>query len=103
MERAAGSLLPEKFPSIPGEVFPVYHALSDLTGFSEMVVERASLQRELSVLALFGGNRPGRVLVANLSTTPRCMKVVVPEMLTQSVEVNAYDLARMDFSPRNEM
>ena len=34
METEIGSPLPNKFPSAPGEVFPVYHALKDISGES---------------------------------------------------------------------
>jgi len=34
MEVEAGSLLPEKFHSIPGAVFPVYHILAEVADFT---------------------------------------------------------------------
>ncbi|MEZ4678122.1 MAG: hypothetical protein R2932_28290 [Caldilineaceae bacterium] len=42
MERAAGSPLPEKFSSMPGAVFPLYHVLADVGEFAGGEVVRAN-------------------------------------------------------------
>jgi hypothetical protein len=44
MERMTGSLLPEKFPSMPGQLFPVYHALAAINRFAggEVILSQSS-------------------------------------------------------------
>jgi hypothetical protein len=54
MERETGSPLPGKFPSQPGQVFPLFHALGDINGFSggEVLVTRSSDPLRVESLAL---------------------------------------------------
>jgi len=51
METEAGSPLPDKFPSTPGTVFPIYHVLVDL---AEAALSRASVLETDSSLAIQG-------------------------------------------------
>ncbi len=72
MERAEGSPLPDRFPSTPGAVFPVFHVLADVNeGLDEELLPLSS-SRPLSAqgLALRRGGRY-RVLVANLEPEGR--------------------------------
>lgn len=73
MERRHGSPLPDKFPSRPGELFPVYRVLSALAGRREVAVVRPVDDRTLVALAWFG--RRARALVANLGPTKRQVRV----------------------------
>lgn len=68
MERAQGSPLPDRFPSLPGSVFPVYHLLADVSEFAQGSVLDVQTSAPLAVqaLALAQQNRR-RVLVANLT------------------------------------
>lgn len=68
MERASGSPLPERFPSLPGAVFPLYHVLADIAEFSggEVVMSHSSTPQQVSPLALRKDNIQ-RLLIANLS------------------------------------
>ena len=72
MEAAAGTPQPDKFPSQPGEVFPIYHVLHDLAEFAGGRVQRVDSSDTLSVagLALRKGKRL-RLLVANLTDHPQ--------------------------------
>ena len=76
IERASGSELPEKFRSRPGDVFPLYHALADVTGWrgAEVLLCESS-----DVLAAIGlavrESGVTRLLVANV--TPVAQDVVV--------------------------
>lgn len=74
METQAGSPLPERFPSLPGAVFPVYHILRDLAEFAGGQVLALALSRPLQTggLALRQGKR-GTLLVANF--TPKSQRV----------------------------
>ncbi len=76
LETAAGSPLPERFPSTPGSVFPVYHVLADVGGFSprSVVPTQATGPDGVASLLLGAGGRR-RLLVANLSTTPRLVSI----------------------------
>lgn len=68
METAAGSPLPDKFQSLPGGVFPLYHVLADVGEFAGGKVIPATSSDPLSVdgLVLQQDGRT-RFLVANLS------------------------------------
>jgi len=76
METAASSPLPEKFPSIPGTVFPLYHVLTDVGEFAGGEVLRTKSSDPLAVASLLlqaGGRH--RLIVANLSAEPRRAKL----------------------------
>jgi hypothetical protein len=68
METAAGSPLPDKFPSPLGAVFPLYHVLADVGEFvgGEVVPARSSQPLQVDGLALHKGGRT-RLILANLS------------------------------------
>jgi hypothetical protein len=75
MERGSGSLLPDKFPSRPGELFPVYRVFAALAGFRRMAVAK-SPDGGVLALAVFGARRTSAALVANLGATARRVRVV---------------------------
>ena len=68
METGAGSPAPEKFQSIPGAVFPLYHVLADVGEFAGGEVIPVTSDNPLAVEGL-AIRREGktRVIVANLS------------------------------------
>jgi hypothetical protein len=72
MESASGTPLPEKFPSQPGAVFPVYHVLREMGDFEGGRVQRlnSSDTQTVAGLALRKGKRL-RLLVANLTDQPQ--------------------------------
>jgi hypothetical protein len=76
METAAGSPVPEKFPSIPGAVFPVYHVLADVAAFRDGQVLHSHSSDRLAVdgLALRSGD-DALVLLANLTAEPQPVAV----------------------------
>lgn len=67
LETAAGSPLPEQFPSEAGQVFPLWHVFRALAGFRE--VAPVTLTDPLRVAALAARDASGRhrLLLANLS------------------------------------
>ena len=79
METAQGSPLPDKFPSIPGAVFPLYHLLADVGEFSggEVIASTSSEPLAVESLVLEKSGRR-RVLLANLTAQPQRVRVEVP-------------------------
>ena len=76
METAQGSPVPDKFRSIPGAVFPVYHVLADIGEFAggEVLAGRPSDALAVDGIALRKDGRV-RVLVANMTAEPQTMTV----------------------------
>lgn len=72
METDAGSPLPEQFPSLPGAVFPLYHALADVAEFAggEMIGVQSGAPRTVEALLLRDGERQA-LLLANLTPEPQ--------------------------------
>lgn len=89
METEAGSPVPEKFRSIPGAVFPLYHVLADVGEFAggQVIPTTSSDALKVEGLAL-RKNGKSRVLLANLS--PEVQKVKV-QGLNQEVRMRYLD------------
>ena len=95
METATSSPLPEKFRSLPGTVFPLYHILADVGEFagSEVLISKSSDPLKVEGITL-RRNGKTRTLLANL--TPESQRVRV-ENLADTVrvrhlnETNAHD------------
>ncbi len=85
METANGSPLPEKFRSLPGAVFPLYHVLADVGEFAggEVLVSKSSDPLKVDGIAL-RKNGKTRILLTNL--TPESQPVRV-QNLTETVRV----------------
>ncbi len=68
METATGSPLPDKFQSLPGAVFPLYHVLADIGDFAggEVLPTQSSHPLQVEGLALRKDGRT-RLILANLS------------------------------------
>jgi hypothetical protein len=89
METEAGSPVPDKFQSLPGAVFPLYHVLADVGEFAggEVVPTRSSQPLRVDGLALRKDGRL-RVLIANLSAQPQQVTV---HNLGQQVRLRTLD------------
>ncbi|MBN1285471.1 MAG: hypothetical protein JXB47_08735 [Anaerolineae bacterium] len=76
METEAGSPLPDKFPSRPGAVFPLYYVLADVGAFASgaVMASRSSDPLRVDGLALRYG-KSLRVILANY--TPETQRVIV--------------------------
>ncbi len=76
METEAGSPIPNKFYSLPGSVFPLYHVLADVGEFAggEVVASTSSNTLQIDGLAM-RKNGKTRVVLANLSTDLQQVKV----------------------------
>lgn len=76
IERADGSLLSDRFPSQPGELFPVYFVLQAIGEVTEPEVEVCRCGIDNTQLALHLHNeRHSRWLVTNLSTDTSMVRV----------------------------
>ncbi len=69
LETKAGSPLPRKFPSEPGKPFPLFQIFAAIAGFDR--VAPVTSDSRLAALALFNATGGRRLLVANLTHTPR--------------------------------
>ncbi len=89
MATANGSPLPEKFRSLPGAVFPLYHILADVGEFAggKVLVSKSSDPLKVEGIAL-RKNGETRALLANL--TPDSQRVRV-QNLTGTVRVRRLD------------
>ena len=76
METATGSPLPEKFCSLPGAVFPLYHVLADVGEFAggEVLVSKSSDPLKVEGIAL-RRNGKTRTLLANLTSDSQQVSV----------------------------
>jgi D-apionolactonase len=75
MESAEGAPLPEKFHSIPGAVFPVYHVLADFADATRVCPTHSSLPLEVAAVTLLDAQNRRRILMANLQ--PRAQEVKI--------------------------
>jgi hypothetical protein len=72
MEADGGSPMPDRFPSAPGEVFPIFHVLADMAEWREGRVIPATSSDQLRAVALAVATPDGQrhVLVANVAASP---------------------------------
>jgi hypothetical protein len=99
METEAGSPIPDKFPSLPGAVFPLYHVLADVGELAggEVLPTRSSQPLQVDGLALRQENRL-RVVLANLSPEPQ---QVLVQNLGQQVRVRTLDETNAEEAMQN--
>lgn len=76
MERESGPLLPEKFPSRPGELFPLYHVLRGIAGYQGLDVHTTTSSHPFQVDALtVQQDEETFVWVANFTAEPRRVRI----------------------------
>ncbi|MBI5385431.1 MAG: hypothetical protein HZA90_12200 [Verrucomicrobia bacterium] len=111
MEKSTGSPWPQKFPSAPGAVFPVFFVLAGLAGFRRAAPVVTTTPGLVAALVLFEGTRR-RVLLANLTGTHqaailRCQVPVFGQHVLdetnvqQAVREPKTFLARADGTPQS--
>jgi D-apionolactonase len=84
MERSAGPARPEEFPSHPGMLYPVFHVFAALAEFVGGFIRRVESSDPLGAVAMAvekGGQR--RVLLANLSSSPRIITIAPFDSATE--------------------
>lgn len=76
MECEAGAPRPDLFPSMPGEVFPLYHVLAEVGGFAggQVIPSVSSDPLSVTALGLHGNGRQG-LIVANLGGEMRRVRL----------------------------
>lgn len=79
METENGTPMPERFNSIAGAVFPVYHVLADVGEFrgGGVISSRSSDPLRVDGMTMNKGAR-NRTLLANLSSKPQAMRFDLP-------------------------
>jgi hypothetical protein len=79
MELERGAPLPERFPSRPGQLFPLYHVFADLARWQSAELVGCDSSDPLRVIGLaFRQVRARHLLVANLTSEPLAVSVEVP-------------------------
>jgi hypothetical protein len=81
MEREAGSPVPERFPSFPGGVFPLYHVLADVGEYAggQVLPSHSSDRLDVESFALRRGGK-SRILIANLSAAFQPVRLAYPDL-----------------------
>ncbi len=74
METEAGSPLPQRFPSRPAEVYPLFHVFAAIAGFDR--VAPVPSDPRLAGLAFFNAAGRRRLLLANLTDAPLEIRLV---------------------------
>lgn len=95
METETGSPLPERFPSQPGEVFPLFHVFAALAGFDRMAMAVTSDPR-LAALGLFQSSGERRLLLANLTHAPLEIRLVGGGTAARVSMLDAASLAELN-------
>jgi hypothetical protein len=99
MEREEGSPLPEKFRSLAGSVFPLYHVLADVGEFAGGEVIRTQSSDPLHVNGLsIRKNGRSRLILANLNAEPQQVTV---QSLGQQAWVRGLDETNVEESMRS--
>jgi D-apionolactonase len=75
MEAPAGSLVPDRFPSRPGQVFPLYHVFTAIAGCPSTAPARVSDPLAVTALALFDRADQPRLLLANVTDSSRTVRI----------------------------
>ncbi|MFC1976295.1 hypothetical protein ACFLXQ_07840 [Chloroflexota bacterium] len=89
METKVGSSVPEKFQSLPGSVFPLYHVLADVGEFAggEVIPTTSSNTLQVDGLAIHKDGKT-RLILANLNAEPQQVAV---QNLAEQVRVRYLD------------
>jgi hypothetical protein len=101
MELDGGSPLPDKFKSLPGAVFPLYHVLADVGEFAGggIVLSNSSAPGKVEALVIQKGERI-RALLSNLGPKPQVVRVM-DIGLTGSVNVKHLDETNAEAAMEN--
>ena len=99
METEAGSPLADKFPSLPGAVFPLYHVLADVGEFAggRIIPTMSSDPLRVDGFALWKDDRT-RVIFANLS--PYVQRVSLPG-LSGNCRIKRLDETNVELAMRS--
>jgi hypothetical protein len=99
MECASGCSLPDKFPSKPGMIFPLYHVLADAVEFTNAAVLPSVSSHPLAFDGLaLRKNGTLRVMLANLTGQLRDILLcgLPPEAVVRTLDERNYEYATMN-------
>jgi D-apionolactonase len=101
IECESGAPLPDKFPSLPGAVFPLWHVLAGVGEFAGGEVFRVQSSDPLKVIAL-RLCRAGRTrtLVANLTADGQLASLAAPGSHVRARRLNAQNLSAALLEPQ---
>ncbi len=101
METAKGCPLPQRFRSIPGGVFPLYHVLADVGEFvgGKVIPSKSSAPLSVDGMALCKDGHI-RILLANLGPEPVQVRLVCPN-LTEQMWIKKLDETNVDQAMRS--
>jgi len=94
MERTSGSPLPDRFPSIAGAVFPMFHVFADLAEFSRLYPTHSSHPLDVEAMTLLDGKNRRRILAANLMNQHQQVRIKTGScraLVRYLDETNAHD------------
>ena len=57
IETTGGSPMPDRFPSVPGQVFPMWHVFADVAQWRDGQLREVTAGDPLRVVGLAGGDR----------------------------------------------
>jgi hypothetical protein len=92
LELDAGSPMPDRFPSLPGEVFPLYHVLADLAAWKAGTALTVDRSDGLTVTGL-AVEVDGAVGVLAANVTPEPQRVRVSGLRGSTARVRVLDEA----------
>ncbi len=100
METARGCPLPDRFPSKPATVFPVYHVLADLGEFARGEVVPVAFEDPLSVAVLAVQKRgKTRLLGANLTDLDQSLRLENIPPMASLVRLNEGNIRQASRAP----
>lgn len=97
MERVHGASLLGRFPSTPGQTFPLFQVFADLAGFKDFAPVPSTAPTQVVALGLFKASRLTRLFIANLTDQVQRVAVVKRNGRdTKPVVLQPFAVARLD-------
>lgn len=92
MEWERPSPLPDKFPSQPGMLFPIYHVFAALAGCTHFAIADCGKQNsnQIVALSLFHEQTLQRTLIANLTTELQTVAIRTANNEQKTIQLTAY-------------
>lgn len=93
LELAAGSPMPDRFPSVPGQVYPLYHVLADVAEWKTATLRSLDVTAPLTVTGLAVEADGGGVGVIAANVTPEPQRVRLSGLPGSTARVRLLDEA----------
>jgi D-apionolactonase len=102
IERETGSPQPDKFLSLPGAVFPIWHALADVGEFANGEILCTPSSDALKVIGLtLRHTRRTRMLIANLTADPQVVQIAIAGANVWMKRLNGRNLREVMLTPES--